>query len=143
VSLAFVFKNGISLTLVVPSVLIGNGCSAAQIMPEIKDKCKSLTQIARSRQSILRRIPVPDGPVLWFLLRYIPGLHFLLRAAIFFITESYFKISDIKKGAKLRKDTLTDNLKYIKEVAPEKYWEALRPDFDIGAKVRPFVSRHP
>ena len=54
--------------------MVGNGCSAAQILPEIVKDVKSVTQIARSRQSIIRRIPVPDGAVWRFLLRYVPGV---------------------------------------------------------------------
>lgn len=38
----------------------------------------------------------------------------------------------------MRRNTLKDTVNYIKETAPERYWEALTPDFDIAAKRRVF-----
>ncbi|GAA6062709.1 hypothetical protein JCM10212_002260 [Sporobolomyces blumeae] len=121
-------------------VIVGNGCSAAQIVPEVVKECRSVTQIARSRQSILRRIAVPDNTVLRFLMRWFPPLGWFLRAMIFFAMESHFKIVDIQKGEKFRRKTVQDTEKYIKETAPEKYWDVLQPDFDIAAKRRVFDS---
>lgn len=54
--------------------------------------------------------------------------------------ESHFKISDIRRGQKLRDYTLKDTQKYIREKAPKKYWDDLQPDFDIAAKRRVFDS---
>ena len=54
--------------------------------------------------------------------------------------ELSFKISDIHRGQKLREYTLQDTEKYIREKAPEKYWDDLQPDFDIAAKRRVFDS---
>lgn len=121
-------------------VVIGNGCSACQIVPTIAPEVKSLTQIARSRQSVLRRPPVPEFAVLTFLLRYVPGVLFCFRAAVFFIAESFFKISDIKRGASMRKSLLKDTISYTEEIAPKRYWDMLKPDFDLGAKRRIFDS---
>jgi cation diffusion facilitator CzcD-associated flavoprotein CzcO len=50
------------------------GCSAAQIIPEIYKDAKSVTQVARSRQTFFKRIAVPDRPFLRFLMHYIPGV---------------------------------------------------------------------
>ncbi|GAA6009379.1 hypothetical protein JCM11491_004299 [Sporobolomyces phaffii] len=121
-------------------VIVGNGCSAAQIVPEIVKDCKSVTQIARSRQSILRRIPVPDAWFLRFLMRWVPGLAWFVRAMIFFVMESHFKIVDVQKGEKTRQAVVKDTVNYIHETAPQKYWEVLKPDFDIAAKRRVFDS---
>lgn len=56
-------------------VLVGNGCSAAQVVPNIVNDVASVTQVARSRQSYL---PVPNAlPTNWFwfkLLKWIPGV---------------------------------------------------------------------
>ncbi|GAA5880520.1 hypothetical protein JCM1840_003688 [Sporobolomyces johnsonii] len=121
-------------------VVVGNGCSAAQIVPELVKECGTVTQIARSRQSILRRIAVPDGWLLSWLMRWIPGIGFLLRALIFLGSETLFKISDIEKGREEREKTVKDTEAYIKETAPQKYWDVLKPDFDIAAKRRVFDS---
>ena len=50
------------------------GCSAAQIIPEIYKDAKSVTQVARSRQTFFKRIAVPDRPFLRFLMHYVPGV---------------------------------------------------------------------
>lgn len=44
-------------------VVIGNGCSAVQLIPGIMPKVKSLAQVcpARSRQTLLPRSSAPDG----------------------------------------------------------------------------------
>ncbi|GAA5966609.1 hypothetical protein JCM21900_001468 [Sporobolomyces salmonicolor] len=121
-------------------VIVGNGCSAAQIVPEIVNQAGTVTQIARSRQSVIRRIPTPDNWFLRFLMRYLPGVGFIVRALIFFVMESFFKITDIEKGQKYRDKTVRDTIEYIKETAPQKYWEVLKPDFDVAAKRRVFDS---
>ncbi|SCZ87860.1 BZ3500_MvSof-1268-A1-R1_Chr2-3g05328 [Microbotryum saponariae] len=131
-------------------VMVGNGCSAAQIVPEIADEVKSLTQIARSRQSIIRRPLAPDNTLVHWAKKYIPGFAWVLRTIIFLIMERMFRVSDVKRGAKDRDYLLKDTKKYIREVAPEKYWDALEPDpspsfastadFDIAAKRRVFDS---
>ncbi|SCV74893.1 BQ2448_7922 [Microbotryum intermedium] len=121
-------------------VMVGNGCSAAQIVPEIADEVKSLTQIARSRQSIIRRPLAPDNTLVHWAKKYIPGFAWLLRTIIFLIMERMFRVSDVKRGTKDRDYLLKDTKKYIREVAPEKYWDALEPDFDIAAKRRVFDS---
>lgn len=58
-------------------VVVGNGCSAAQIVPEIVGDVKSLTQIARSRQSIIRRPKAPESQVIYWLRKYVPGVSVL------------------------------------------------------------------
>lgn len=66
-------------------VIVGNGCSASQIVPEIVKDCGTLTQVARSRQSVLRRMPVPDSPRWNWLLNCIPGVgchHSLIGSSI-------------------------------------------------------------
>ncbi|SCV72553.1 BQ2448_4090 [Microbotryum intermedium] len=119
-------------------VVVGNGCSAAQIVPEIADKVKSLTQIARSRQSILRRPPVPDGGWMVFMQNYIPGMSYLFRFLIFLLGEYSFKGMDLIHGQKHRQWVSKDLTSYIREVAPKKYWEVLEPDFEVMAKRRVF-----
>lgn len=55
-------------------VIVGNGCSAAQIVPEIVNEVGSLTQIARSKQSVIRRPLAPDSAAVHFCKKYIPGV---------------------------------------------------------------------
>lgn len=120
--------------------MVGNGCSASQIIPTIAPEVGSLTQLARSRQSILRRLPIPESWLFTFMLRKVPGVLFAFRALLFFMLEGFFKVSDITKGAGLRKAAGDDGIAYMKETTPEKYWNMLTPNFDIGAKRRIFDS---
>lgn len=109
-------------------VIVGNGCSGAQIIPEIHQAAKSVTQVARSRQTFFKRIPFPNGPILRFLLHYVPGVRppplaprppellradtvgaqrclqvgWLFRLFMFLVTESLWKTSHIQRGAKGR-----------------------------------------
>ncbi|KAK4055872.1 hypothetical protein OIO90_003129 [Microbotryomycetes sp. JL221] len=119
-------------------VVVGNGCSAAQVVPDIQHQVAKVTQVARSRQSILRRPPTPDGYIIYLLKKYLPGFALLLRAMMFFMMESHFKVSDIRRGRRMRDDTLQDTEKYIRETAPEHYWDVLQPDFAIATKRRVF-----
>ncbi|GAA5891609.1 hypothetical protein JCM6882_004530 [Rhodosporidiobolus microsporus] len=119
-------------------VLVGNGCSAAQIVPELAKTAKSITQVARSRQTVFPRIKIPDSPATRFLLRYLPGFGYFLRCFMFWVIESMFWISDIKRGAKKRLAMTLMLRKYIESEAPRKYWDVLYPDFDVAAKRRIF-----
>ncbi|GAA6054351.1 hypothetical protein JCM3770_003330 [Rhodotorula araucariae] len=119
-------------------VVVGNGCSAAQIIPEIVKEAASVTQIARSRQTFFRRIPVPDAPIMRFFMRWIPGFGLLVRAIMFFVTEGLFRVTDLRRGAKDRQKAVKQLREYMQEKAPRKYWKDLEPDFDVAAKRRVF-----
>lgn len=64
----------------------------------------------------------------------------LLRCIIFVVAESFFKVSDILRGEKLRKKMLREMNHHIDNLAPAKYKEALQPNFNVGAKRRIFDS---
>lgn len=123
-------------------VLLGNGCTAAQIIPSIlntnndHERVRTLTQIARGRQSVLPPPGIPSGSWIRWAFRWIPGLLYAFRAALFLGLEGNFVRADTEKGRKGRAETMEVCRKYVRETAPEKYWDALEPDFDIGAKVR-------
>lgn len=119
-------------------VVVGNGCSASQIIPEIMLKVQHLTQVARSRQTILPRPKVPDGKLFWFLARWVPLFLKIQRFLIFLGSEAMFPVSHITKGVQLRKKHLKALTNYMHAFAPKKYWSALTPDFDVSAKRRIF-----
>jgi len=41
-----------------------------------------------------------------------------------------------KTGDKLRQKQKESSVAHIQKYAPEKYWDKLIPDFDVGCKVR-------
>ncbi|GAA5864250.1 hypothetical protein JCM8547_001307 [Rhodosporidiobolus lusitaniae] len=123
-------------------VLVGNGCSAIQIVPEVAKVAKSVTQVARSRQTVFPRIDIPSSPLFNFFLKWLPGFGFLLRCLIFFGTEKSFALADLK-NEHLRKGKLETITKYIQRKAPKEYWNDLYPDFDVYAKRRVFDTGPP
>jgi len=54
-------------------VVVGNGCTAAQLVPAIIDQTRSVTQVCRSKQCILRR---PERIPAWadWAMRWVPGV---------------------------------------------------------------------
>ncbi|GAA5984895.1 hypothetical protein JCM10908_002441 [Rhodotorula pacifica] len=110
-------------------VVVGNGCSAAQVVPAICKTVKSVTQVARSRQAYLPRPPLPEGPFIRFLINYVWGIGWLIRTAMFFVMEQGFIASDIEKGAK-------DRAHLGKSSSPDRYWAVLEPDHEVSAKRR-------
>ncbi len=103
-------------------VVVGNGCTAAQVIPSIVDQTKSLTQICRSTQCILPKAEVPGWAK--FGMKWVPGVsgpyntsaprrheltpprvsqfHYLWRWFIFIYTELGFLVSDVERGVAKR-----------------------------------------
>ncbi|GAA5837345.1 hypothetical protein JCM11251_004972 [Rhodosporidiobolus azoricus] len=120
-------------------LLVGNGCSASQIVPKVAEMgAKSVTQVARSRQTVFPHADIPNDVITRFLLRYLPGFGWFLRTVIFWIIEAAFPLTDVKKGEKKRLAKAMLLRKYIERNAPRECWDALYPDFDVGAKRRIF-----
>lgn len=118
-------------------VLLGNGCTAAQIIPNIlqSSRLKSLTQVARGRQNLLPPPAIPAGSWLRWIFRWIPGALWAFRCLLFWGGESTFLRTDIVRGKKDRENTLKESVDFMHKTAPSKYWKALEADFDVGSKV--------
>ncbi|KAJ9483426.1 hypothetical protein VN97_g9979 [Penicillium thymicola] len=81
-------------------VVIGNGCTAAQIVPALvnEGKIKSLTQIVRAKHWIF---PAPNFAyprLLQWIFRYVPLAMTLHRFHIFLIAENDFRLFPMTKG---------------------------------------------
>lgn len=116
-------------------VIIGNGCSAAQVVPHIVDKTKSLTQIQRSKQWYSPPPPAGGFNLFQKLNSTEWGMR-LMRYLIFFGSElkaPLFNSENMFSGIAERHYTKTA-VNYIKETAPEKYHDLLLPDFKFGCK---------
>ncbi|KAL8279420.1 hypothetical protein RQP46_008232 [Phenoliferia psychrophenolica] len=122
-------------------VVVGNGCTAAQVVPNILKTGAAVTQVARSRQAHLRYpalIRWTRFPFWFTLLRWVPGLRSLQRMLVYWFLESHFKLTDIKNGAAVREATRKEVVDYVTEAGNPKFRESLLPDFDIAAKRRIF-----
>ncbi|GAM34982.1 hypothetical protein TCE0_015r02921 [Talaromyces pinophilus] len=122
-------------------VVIGNGCTAAQIVPAlIKDGgVKSLTQVIRTKHWIF---PAPNftyPKVLQWIFRYVPLTLRLHRLHIFLVAENDFRLFPMtKSAARLREKRRKTVEAYMRQASPKKYHDLLVPDFDVGCKRRIF-----
>ncbi|GAA5866271.1 hypothetical protein JCM1840_004062 [Sporobolomyces johnsonii] len=120
-------------------VILGNGCSAAQIVPAIVDEVKSLTQIARAQHSIVAPNQIPDNALTNGIVRWIPGLFPLFRFGVFCLCESYVGLTDkqVVRSGPIISASYSSSFRYsIEKTAPEKYWHLLKYDFEFGQKRR-------
>ncbi|TNY22852.1 hypothetical protein DMC30DRAFT_414727 [Rhodotorula diobovata] len=117
-------------------VVLGNGCSAAQLVPAVLPEVKSLTQIARTKHAIVKPNAIVDNSFTNGLYRWVPGLFAFFRWAVYSICESYFYLSDKEAGAAGRKKIHQESTSYIEKTAPAKYRDQLVYDFEFGQKRR-------
>ncbi|KAK3075146.1 hypothetical protein LTS18_014097, partial [Coniosporium uncinatum] len=122
-------------------VVLGTGCSAAQVVPElIKPKygAKKVTQLMRSPPWVMPKMIPPGGNEGWTkwaprLNAHVPGLLKALRALVFVAAEAEFKLfGDKPHNEKYRKLIEPAILRYMRRNVPEKYHEMLTPDYSIG-----------
>ncbi|PVH78291.1 monooxygenase [Cadophora sp. DSE1049] len=119
--------------------VIGNGCSAAQVVPAVAQKASFVKQYARSGQWFHDRPNRINTEFDKFVLRWVPLYQRLLRLSIFLEadeeTTTYFPTP---KGAKARIAKEKESREYIQSKAPEKYWQHIIPKFPLGCKRRIF-----
>ncbi|KIV99420.1 uncharacterized protein PV09_08958 [Verruconis gallopava] len=119
--------------------VIGNGCSAAQVVPALAEHAAFVKQYARSGQWYHDRPNRIYTDLEKFLFKWIPLWQKLLRLKIFLDadeeTAAYFPTP---KGVKARLKKEAQSLEYIYSKAPKKYWKALEPNFPLGCKRRIF-----
>ncbi|CAI6016739.1 unnamed protein product [Clonostachys chloroleuca] len=118
--------------------VIGNGCSASQVVPAIVDNVKSLIQFVRSPQHY---VPMPYNFELGWIFRtlfsYIPAVLIFIRWTIFFFLETgLLQFYNNKKGQQMREQSAVASSNYIKKTAPKKYWPMLIPEYSLGCRRR-------
>ncbi|KAL9119439.1 MAG: hypothetical protein Q9187_004009 [Circinaria calcarea] len=131
-------------------VVVGTGCSAAQIVPLLTKapyNAKSVTQLMRSPPWVSPRFAPSYGGEKFSerrskLFSRVPGLARLLRTLVFILTEIEFQtlFFNNKFSVKGRKKAEARLLQHMKAIAPEKYHEILTPDYGLGCKRRIFGS---
>jgi cation diffusion facilitator CzcD-associated flavoprotein CzcO len=127
-------------------VIIGSGCTAAQIVPSLLKEpyhVKSLTQIMRSAPWVMPRIEEPFGKEKYaryapIVFRYFPILGFIFRAALYIFVECLFFTVFQAKNEKWRKSMERMMLDRIHELVPERYQRLMTPDYPYGCKRRVF-----
>nr|RBQ85579.1 hypothetical protein FVER53263_10523 [Fusarium verticillioides] len=122
-------------------VVIGNGCTAAQIVPSIVDKTKHLTQIVRAKHWMLPPIDGVYTDYMKSIFKYLPGTMMIQRLLIFLFAEIELKaVPMTTSAAKFRQKRRAYAEKFMRDTAPAKYHDLLIPDFEIGCKRRIYDS---
>ncbi|GFP53077.1 Baeyer-Villiger monooxygenase [Trichoderma asperellum] len=117
--------------------LIGNGCSASQIVPNIKDQVEHVTQFVRTKHWIIPPVQVPNVKLFQWMFMHIPGFLKFTRFLFFVILENEMRgFYMTKAAAAVRRSNTAEAVRYIKKKAPEKYYDKLIPDFEMGCKRR-------
>lgn len=119
--------------------VIGNGCSAAQVVPALAKEAAFVKQYARSAQWYHARPNHHFTAAEKWAFRWIPFWQRLLRLSIFLEadeqTTTYFPTS---RGNRSRIAAEKESTEYIRSKAPQKYWDFIVPDFALGCKRRIF-----
>lgn len=125
-------------------IMVGSGCSAAQVVPEIVKDVRSVTQIMRTPPWVQPDLLTPEAlaryeEVMPKLATYIPGLALFVRCQMFWKCEKNFLdvFTETTKSRRLRRPRLEKKfLDHMRRVAPEKYHEILTPNYSFGCKRR-------
>lgn len=119
--------------------IIGNGCSAAQVLPAMAKDAAFVKQYARSAQWYHPRPNHRFTASEKWAFRWIPFWQRLLRLSIFLEadeqTTAYFPSA---RGKRVRDAAEADSTAYIRSKAPRKYWDFIVPNFPLGCKRRIF-----
>jgi len=115
-------------------VVLGNGCSATQFVPVMAEDAKTITQFARQAQYLAERPNPIYSPAFKALMKYMPFAMRLYRFKLYADMEKDFASMETEGGASIRQGLIEENARYVKRMAPEKYWDALIPKHEIGCK---------
>lgn len=122
-------------------VVIGNGCTAAQIVPSLlkNERPASLTQVIRSQHWVLPAPRLEYTPAMRAALTYVPGLLSLLRFLVFALAELSFPFFYMNPIADWYRQRATRNAeRYMRSKVPAHLHEAIIPTFSLGCKRRVF-----
>ncbi|KAM4064976.1 l-lysine 6-monooxygenase (NADPH-requiring) domain-containing protein [Hirsutella rhossiliensis] len=119
--------------------VVGNGCTATQVVPSILDKTEHLTQYIRSKHWIIPPVDVPHTKTIQWLFGHVPGFMAFVRFIVFCIAEDELRSFYMTNaGARFRVRREAQIASYMRKTAPQKYHKLLVPEFEIGCKRRIF-----
>ncbi|KAL7953716.1 hypothetical protein V8C34DRAFT_296294 [Trichoderma compactum] len=119
--------------------VIGNGCSAAQVVPNVAPRVAKLTQYARSAQWYHARPNHVFTRVEKACFNYVPLLQRYHRLKLFMSTDNLASVyGSSEKQVRQRVDIEQKATEYIRSQCPEKYHSFIVPDFPLGCKRRIF-----
>jgi cation diffusion facilitator CzcD-associated flavoprotein CzcO len=127
-------------------IIVGSGCSAAQVVPELakpETNVRSITQLMRSPPWVQPDL-IPPGYLPLYekwspkLMTYVPGLASSVRRISFFIMEKTFydMFTDTAWSRRARPKLEKKFLDHMHQLAPKEYHEILTPNYSLGCKRR-------
>lgn len=126
-------------------VVIGTGCSAGQVMPQLvkpEHGAKQVTQLMRSPPWAVGFLPkeARDWWKKWIplLSTYVPGFQNSLRKLMFTMFEvEFLQLFSANEAAReRRKKKAEELLSYMRKNVPEEYHEIMTPDYEVFCKRR-------
>lgn len=120
--------------------VVGNGCSAAQLVPHVVQSARKVYQFQRSPQWVTERINRSFTLFEKWCFRYLPLVHRLYRFKLWKDTDGLHELYLSHTKAVVReRERATEHAKsYIKDNSPAKYHSILVPTFPLGCKRRIF-----
>ncbi|KDB23870.1 hypothetical protein H109_04252 [Trichophyton interdigitale MR816] len=115
--------------------IIGNGATAAQIIPEIAPEVSHLTVFQRTPNWVAPRHDMPMTLPIRFMFRYVPGVLSKFRALIMDVRESLFA-SILKPESQVSGYLKKISVAMMKRQLANKpeLWEKLTPNYPPGCK---------
>ena len=114
-------------------VVVGNGASAVQFVPEIARDAAHVTVLQRSPNYVIPRNDRAYLGVEKWLFRYLPGWRRLYRAFIYWSLEARF--SALHPGSLMSKIVRWMAMRHLRQqIAEPTLRERLTPDYPIGCK---------
>ncbi|KAJ5353590.1 hypothetical protein N7541_006154 [Penicillium brevicompactum] len=127
-------------------IMLGSGCSAAQVLPEIAKPeagVRSITQLMRTPPWVQPDVIPPKylpayekwSPIL---MTRVPGLSSVMRTGLFWMMEkTYFQLfAESAWSRRARPKSEKAFLDHMRALAPKKYHEILTPNYSLGCKRR-------
>ena len=120
--------------------VVGNGCSAAQLVPAIVQKAAKVVQFQRSPQWINERPNSEFTAIQKWCFRYVPFVNKLYRFYLWKNTDALHHLytSRSQRSIRARAEATEVARRYMRNTAPAKYHDILLPDFPLGCKRRIF-----
>jgi cation diffusion facilitator CzcD-associated flavoprotein CzcO len=117
--------------------IIGNGATAAQIIPEIAKVCKSLTIFQRTPNWVIPRDDKPISAMMQSVFKYVPFVRRRYRAALMDFRESFFDVVFDTKSP-LHEFMMTASKQHMATQLPGDQYaelrEKLQPHYAVGCK---------
>ncbi|KAE9567752.1 Baeyer-Villiger monooxygenase [Colletotrichum fructicola] len=120
-------------------VVIGNGCSAMQVVPAISEgdeAAKKAIQFSRQSHWLAERQNPKYSNLFKWTMKWVPFAMRAYRAMLYWEKEKGFQGFDTASGAEIRRSWSEEAAAYIRANSPAKYRDFLVPKTEIGCKRR-------